>query len=266
MKKVILATLIGTAMFSLTVNAHPQKGPMGGPQAEVIRLFKELDLTKAQRQDIRQALKEFRTDSEAMVAPEDVPDDSLRTILTTTPLDEAALKAAITEKVEAATPQRLRVAQLRNRIYNLLTDAQKTELASLQEAREAKREARAEKGPRPEREGRMPFDMLDLSDEQSQTIAQLRDAQKAQMEANRSTMEAFRSEEQALIQQSSLDETKWQALVAKYQGTMITAGVERAKTRAAIMAVLTDEQRETLDDMREDGRARKPPHPSFMRG
>ncbi len=266
MKKVILAALIGSAMFSVTVNAHPQRGPMGGPQAEVIRLFKELDLTKTQRQDIRQALKEFHSENEAMAAPEGAPDDSLRTILTTTPLDEAALTAAITEKVEAATPQRLRVAQLRNRIYNLLTDAQKTELASLQEARKAKREARAEKGPRPEREGRMPFDMLDLSDEQTQTIAQLRDAQKAQMEANRSSMEAFRSEEQALIQQSSLDETKWLALVAKYQDNRIAAGVERAKARAAIMAILTDEQRETLDDMRENGHSRKPPHPSFLRG
>jgi len=85
-----------------------------------------------------------------------------------------------------------------------------------------------------------------LSDEQKAELRALKESAKEAMEPHKETMRSFKEAQQALIRSSAFTEDAFDSLVAQYKDDLVSAGVEKAKHRLAMFAVLTDEQQAQL--------------------
>ena len=95
---------------------------------------------------------------------------------------------------------------------------------------------------------------IDLTDDQLANLAELRESFKDTSKANRETLRSFKDAQRDLIRSSSFSQDSWNALVAQYKDDLVSAGVEKAKQRQAMFAVLTPEQKAELKAQREEGR------------
>ena len=246
MKKLLLATLISSAVlcFSSQVMAgHPGGHKHHGP----MHMLKSLDLSDAQRQDIRQIMREFRGDVDSLGEPGDMRDD-VKSLIESGNADEATLRSLITQQWESNQAGRVEAAQMRHQIYQVLTVDQQAELAA---AQQNKAEKWADKKGKL-RERRSPFAKLDLTDEQQSELASLQEANQEQRDTFKTQMKAYSEQEKALIQSAEFSEESWLALDNSVKATAIDARVERCLSHIAMYAVLTDEQRSMLEQMRDD--------------
>lgn len=248
MKKRLLTTLISAAILCLPVaaNAGPFEGPHGKHHGPMMML-RSLDLTAAQRQDIRQLTKEFRADAESQNSEETLRAD-VRALLESGNADEASLTTLFTSHWEATQSQRYAAAVLRHRIYHVLTSEQQAELDEKMAKRAAISSHR--KGGKM-REDRSPFAMLDLTDEQQASLEAIKAAMATQRESKMEAMKTQRAAEQALIKQAEFDDDAWYALDGEFKFTAITQQVAHTLMRQDMLAVLTTEQREQLEQWRE---------------
>lgn len=128
------------ACSSLAFAAAPQaaSAPATAPQAQQQRpnLFDQLGLTDSQRSNVRKLMQEnfqqARPEMQALRQKREAFDNATPG---TSPFQSAANDLAQAES-SAAHAQVLRQADLRTKIYNLLTSEQRTELASLVKQRQ----------------------------------------------------------------------------------------------------------------------------------
>ena len=120
--------------------------------------------------------------------------------------------------------------------------------------REARRDARFAKGGESMRGHHGPFKGLDLTDEQKAELVALKEEAKVAMQSHRETMQNFKDAQQTLIRSDAFSEDAFDALVAQYKDDLVSAGVEKAKHRQAMFAVLTDEQQALLKAKRTEER------------
>ena len=111
-----------------------------------------------------------------------------------------------------------------------------------------------ERGDRDHQRDGTPFKGIDLTDDQLANLAELRESFKDISKANRETLRSFKEAQRDLIRSSSFSQDSWNALVAQYKDDLVSAGVEKAKQRQAMFAVLTPEQQAELKAQREEGR------------
>ncbi|MEC8904758.1 MAG: Spy/CpxP family protein refolding chaperone, partial [Pseudomonadota bacterium] len=113
---------------------------------------------------------------------------------------------------------------------------------------------KGERGDRDHQRDGTPFKGIDLTDDQLANLAELRESFKGTSKANRETLRSFKDAQRDLIRSSSFSQDSWNALVAQYKDDLVSAGVEKAKQRQAMFAVLTPEQQAELKAQREEGR------------
>ncbi|QJR80534.1 hypothetical protein CA267_006980 [Alteromonas pelagimontana] len=246
MKKLLLVSLMSSMLVSFSSSAHFQRPPM--PEAEIVHSLRSLDLSKSQQEEIKLALKTFRTDSvDTDLRKSRRPaafDES-----TGEKLDDATLVAVTEEKLTRFLTRRLAAAKLQNQIFNLLTDEQQAELASVESEKASFYEAKKSRKNRKEKP--LPFSNLDLTAAQQDQIAALVDAQQSNHAQLHALMQAFSSEEQAIIRQAEFNDDAWQALTIKYQRDLVEQLLAKAKARQQLLGVLTDEQQAELKEKRE---------------
>lgn len=128
-------------------------GHKGQMQAMNLRLFKKLDLTDKQKEEIKDILDANR--EERREARGDRPADMMQNrdkmqdLTLSDNMDEAAVRALAEKAVNAKSQKQVERlvshAQLENKIYNVLTAEQKTKLKQLKKEMDAKRMQRMKK-------------------------------------------------------------------------------------------------------------------------
>lgn len=156
-KPKIRSTLLAAALAcsSLAFAAAPQQtapssGTAAAPRAHQQRqpnLFDQLGLTDSQRSNVRKLMQEnfqqARPEMQALRQKREAFDNATPG---TSPFQSAATNLAQAES-SAAHDQVLRQADLRTKIYNLLTSEQRTKLASLVKQRQQEMQQRRATAP-----------------------------------------------------------------------------------------------------------------------
>ena len=229
------------------------------PIKMMIKHLRGLSLTETQRDEIKTLVSNFRSAN-----PRPSFDDIEREGFAFAAATEAELIEFVTEKMTAKEDKFFALAQLRHNIFNVLTPEQQTLMLEKEAKREAKREARQDsmarrdarfaKGDERMRGHHGPFKGLDLTDEQKAELVALKEEAKVAMQSHRETMQNFKDAQQTLIRSDAFSEDAFDALVAQYKDDLVSAGVEKAKHRQAMFAVLTDEQQALLKAKRTEER------------
>ena len=285
MKKLLIASATVAAIslggFALAQPAGPGMRHHE-PVKEIVKHLRGLSLSDAQREEIKTLVSAFK-DANPRVEYQDSekPDFDFETA------SEAQISAFIETQFEERESKHFALAQLRHNIFNVLSEEQQAKVLAREESREEKRAAKGDKrrdasnerksqfakrmdgedkgkkfrghgkgerGDRDHQRNGTPFKGIDLTDDQLANLAELRESFKDTSNANRETLRSFKDAQRDLIRSSSFSQDTWNALVAQYKEDLISAGVEKAKQRQAMFAVLTPEQKAELKAQREEGR------------
>ncbi len=95
---------------------------------------------------------------------------------------------------------------------------------------------------------------LNLTDEQQEKIQAIFEQQKANREANREQMKAFKTEMNHLMSAAIFDDSAFSNLQNQYQPQFAEAALQRAKSHHAILQLLDDSQREKFSKMNKRGK------------
>lgn len=154
---VALAALGGAALSSTVVAAQgpgpggprgrgPGFGPgfgRGGPQAGLA--LRALDLTEAQREQVRQLTEQHRQQTRALVERARAAGDAQRQAMEAPAFNEQQVRAAAQALAEVQTDLAVQQARLRSDIYALLTAEQQQRLQQMQAERETRQNERRER-------------------------------------------------------------------------------------------------------------------------
>lgn len=151
----LFAILASSAVFATTVNAEPSQG-CDHPRGEfhkhgermahdgMHRMFEGLDLTDAQKADIKKLFAEqraARSDDKPSKEERSAHRAEMQALITSATFDEAQAKALMSAQQEKRQAQAIERMKMQNQIYNLLTPEQQAKF-------KARFEAQAGKEPR----------------------------------------------------------------------------------------------------------------------
>lgn len=144
----LVAALIGGGAAVSAQGPGPRgphgHGPRGfGPRAGLA--LEGVDLTDAQRQQIRQLREQHRDQTRSLVDRIHKAHEAQRQALATMPFDEARIRAAMQELGEAQTELAVQNARLQSEIYALLTPQQQEQIQKRRAERQARMEQRRER-------------------------------------------------------------------------------------------------------------------------
>lgn len=136
--KTLTALLFSTlvAATSLTAIAGQDRG-QHGPMPGAMMQLKGLDLTDAQKEQVKTLMKQARASMPAK-ADMQAQHEQLKTLIQAENFDEAAVRTALQSQQSQRLEAEVSRSRLQHDIYQLLTAEQKAKLAE----REQKREAR----------------------------------------------------------------------------------------------------------------------------
>ena len=246
-----IAILSLSTMLATSVLAHHHQGPGGGLK----KIMKQLDLTVEQRQDIRQIMRQGRQDHLLFRADMRDIGQQMRAQIQTDDFNEQAVQELLTERSSFGADLALDRAMRRHQVWQLLSDEQQAEFERLTSDKEPKQRHEA---------GLKRLEKLNLSDEQSAQIQQIRDQNASLREDTLAQMKAFRNAQAELIKAQEFDQEAWRSLFDQQVSKRIEVGVTRAKVRNQIWNLLTDEQQQQAKSMFE--KAWKKHHRNPLRG
>ena len=96
--------------------------------------------------------------------------------------------------------------------------------------------------------------MLDLTEEQRESIRDIFEQAKAEGEVHKESMKLYREQVKTLTQQTVFDQEAFTELHESFEPTRANIALAKAKTRHSIAAVLTEEQKDKLEEMPKRGR------------
>ncbi|MBU3020816.1 Spy/CpxP family protein refolding chaperone [Aestuariibacter sp. A3R04] len=247
MKKRLIASLIGGILLASPVFAKP--GPNAPEGMVLMHTLQQLDLERDQKKALRQLVRAFHEEQSGNKDGARKGKRRGESKGNLTELSETEIAQQAAEKWAKTKAHRIALAELKHDAWQLLTDAQRVQLDEVMEERKADMQARIaskkEKGELPR-----PFSQLDLSEEQQTQIAEILASHKSQKEAERDDWESLREQEQAIIRQTAFDAEALSALLDSHKQQFVQRAIEKAQMHASILALLSEEQIEILQDRR----------------
>ena len=145
--------IVALGLWTATVYGNPRHGmgPMGlghmmgeGPGMMLPMVLKGLDLTDAQRDQIRSILEARRAANEPLMERARTAREALQQAMQAQPVDEATIRARSADLGAVEADLAIARAQVQAEITAVLTDEQKAELAKMREERNERMENRRE--------------------------------------------------------------------------------------------------------------------------
>ena len=214
------------------------------------QIFKQLELSNAQRQDIRQFSKQTRQDRGVYTLDMRDLTQNIRALVQSSTWDEQAVHSALSRRQVLQTTLALRRAQQKHQLWRLLSTQQQAKLLQLTEQREPKKRAGKHKGKY--------IKKLGLSEQQSAAFKELKSQLHADREASSATRQGFKLEERALIHAEVFSPNDWLALKAKYQQAFLAMALTGVKNKHQRWQILTPEQQGQARENRSKHEAKKP--------
>ena len=219
---------------------------------QVRHMMAKLDLSKEQRQDVKQILQQSRADADLVAEDVKQAKTDLMSLIHAASWNETAVVTALQQNQQTKASLGLEKASAMHQIWLVLSDEQKTKFAKLAERKadgkrgnkdaKTKLQDKTQGHEKSRGEGREHFKGLALTDEQKTAIKAIKQQAKAQNEQSKEQQKAYRQAERALIASTTFNDTAYQALQAEYQDEHLQHALVMAKTRHDIWNVLSAEQ------------------------
>jgi len=258
---ILTALSFGLALaFSPLTQAKAHEGDRQGP---IKHMLAQLDLTQAQRQDIREVLKQGFEDGSVNGDDRQEMFAQLMPLIHSQSWDEQAVLSVLNENQQLMADMGLKKATAMHQIWLVLTLEQQAKFAELADERPGPKGKNKEDKKQGERgrgfehgpaDGRI-FKGLDLTDEQQAKVKSILSETKADAKATRGEDDSFRQAERKLIASHDFSASAYQALQASYQNQRLQQGLLMAKSRHDMWNVLSPEQQaQALEKMGEHKR------------
>ncbi|APE04747.1 hypothetical protein BM528_02290 [Alteromonas sp. RW2A1] len=294
MKKLLIASaIIATVGIGSFAYAKPHGSEMHHHDTvkssvkNMVKQLRGLSLTDAQKDEVKSLIATFKeeTANSRRARKEDRKHNGFdrQALVEAT---DAELIEIIKQRIAKQTKKHLAVAALQHDIFNVLTAEQQATLNQRHQAFKEKREdmrqemltsARERRGGsyqerhdsyEGQRRGsahdfaRGPaqnmdiefFDNITLSEEQKAAIADIRETQKENRALHRETFKAFKHAQRELIKSDNFTEEAFLAIAAQYEDELVSAALDKVKSKKAMLAVLTDDQKNALKSNRREAR------------
>ncbi|WOI37149.1 Spy/CpxP family protein refolding chaperone [Alteromonas sp. CI.11.F.A3] len=263
MKSILIAGLLATT-FTLAHNASAApNGPKmrdHAPGMEMIKTLSRLSLSSEQMNEVKNLVTAFKANHERPDAPPKKPEMS-----GFASLSESEIRSFVETRMLKQHEQHFAIAELRSQIYRLLSESQRNMLTEFDAKRETKREAahglkrganrgadRSAMRGQPPRGPRLPFEELQLTDEQLTSLETLNATFRETRFQHKVTMDALKDARKALVRSGNFSESAWDALYAEYKDDLVNAAIEDITHKQATYAVLTDAQQVEMQQKREN--------------
>jgi periplasmic protein CpxP/Spy len=267
---ILTALSFGLALaFSPLSQAKDHEGHKQGPLKHMLA---QLDLTQAQRQDIREVLKQGFEDASIDGDDRHAMFAQLMPLIHSQNWDEQAVLTVLSENQQNMAELGLKKATAMHQIWLVLSPEQQAKFTELADARpgpKGKHKDDKKQGERARGFDHKPadgliFKGLDLTDEQQAKVKSILSETKTDAKATRGEDESFRQAERKLIASHDFSANAYQALQARYQAQRLQQGVLMAKSRHDIWNTLTPEQQTKamakMTEMREHKQAKMAKH------
>lgn len=206
------------------------------------QILSELSLTDTQKQDIRQLLKQSREDRDLFSGDAQLLTTELHNLVQSTEWDQTAVESAITQHQALHQEKALQRASNKNKVWNLLTGSQQSELAAQLETHKNKGDERHKAANRKGKHNGYTLKNLDLTEEQLTAIKAIKNGAKTSAEVVKGKLKTFKQAEQALIHSADFAPDAWQALSHQHQADFLAMAMINAKRKHDIWNLLTPEQ------------------------
>ena len=133
---VVVLAGVGTFAFAQGPGGFRGRGPMAGPRAGLP--LEALNLTDAQREQVRQLMQQHREQTRPLVDRLRAAHEAQRQAVEAIPADEARIRAATGERAAVEAELAVHRARLQADVYALLTPEQQQRAQQLRAEREAR--------------------------------------------------------------------------------------------------------------------------------
>lgn len=245
--KTPVMTLLAVTCLSLASIPATMAKPHAGDHHLAKHLFKDLDLSQQQKQDIKTILQQTRSENQVYTGNKDTFKAQMTTLLNMPTWDATLATQILSSQEPDRALMDLNRAKSKHQVFQLLTSEQQAIVLAKFEDREER--ADKNKSKRKKMAKRISR-KLDLSDEQKSQLKAIKTASKEKMEALKPQMQAFKNAERAIIHASTFDEDAWLSLHQEYAPTMLQIALIKAEEKYNKGAVLSDEQKALAEKIR----------------
>lgn len=257
----------------------------------MVKQLRGLSLTDAQKDEVKSLIATFKeeTANSRRARKEDRKHNGFdrQALVEAT---DAELIEIIKQRIAKQTKKHLAVAALQHDIFNVLTAEQQAILNQRHQAFKEKREGMRQEMLTSARERRggsyqerhdshegqrrgfahdfahdFPyrpaqnmdiefFDNITLSEEQKAAIADIRETQKENRALHREAFKAFKHAQRELIKSDNFTEEAFLAIAAQYEDELVSAALDKVKSKKAMLAALTEDQKNALKSNRREAR------------
>ena len=235
----LLSPLAIALSLALSANAYAGHGHHSTDNG-MGQMVRQLDLSAAQRQDIRQVIKQARRDRALYRQDERQFRQDIRALVQAPQWDEQATHTTLSQSQSLLDKLALQKASSKHQVWQLLSAQQQGGFLQAVEDREPRK-----------RDGHGATRLLKeiaLSDEQSAAILQLKTDLQASRDAYKIKRQAFKQAERALIQSEAFSQSAWQAIRVEYQQDLLAMALLKAKSRHDSWQILTTAQQAQLKE------------------
>jgi len=141
----LVAALVGAGALYAQGPGFRGRGPGGPGRPGAMLPLGQLELTDAQRQQIRQLAEQHRDAMRPLVERRQTAAAAERQAMEATPLDEGRIRAAAQELAQAQADLAVEQARLRSDVFGVLTPEQQQRAEQLRAEREARLKARQDR-------------------------------------------------------------------------------------------------------------------------
>ena len=115
------------------------RGPGGPGRGQMMLPLGQLDLTEAQRTQVRQLAEQHRTSMRSLMERMRTAADARRQAIEAVPVDEGRIRAAMQELAQAQADLAVQQARMQSDVYGLLTPEQQERVQQLRAGRSSRR-------------------------------------------------------------------------------------------------------------------------------
>jgi Spy/CpxP family protein refolding chaperone len=256
-KNLIKTTLTPIVLCLTLVIAVPALSKKGYNQEhdDMRQILSELSLTDAQKQDIRQISKQNREDRGLFSSDVKSLKQELRNLVQTSEWDLAAVESAITESQTLIQTNALQRATNKNRVWNLLTEAQQDEFVVFFDALRAERKGKGVAGWKEGKRKGKKLKRLDLSESQLAAVSVIKNKSEASGKKNMAKLKVYKQAEHLLVQSADFNAETWQTLNNEYRSDFLSIAILKVKTQYYIWNQLTPEQQAKASEKMKEKRS-----------
>jgi Spy/CpxP family protein refolding chaperone len=253
MKKLLIVLTIASllSVCSSAINAKERNH-----HADLERVsLTSLNLSIQQKQDIKQIRKETKQDLNLYRGEQRQLKQSIQALMRSQVWDELAVKAAFEEQMATKMQSMLILAKSKNKVFNQLTEVQKSQLIT--ERLEKKKATKDRNGKSAQKKMLRLTKALSLTAEQQTQLIVMMEVNKTLRLANKKESMTIKSQLASVVQAASFDEDAWLAIHSDNQPQKLDMAVRKAKARFDVLSVLNEEQREKFAAIMKENRKGK---------